>query len=141
MCLFCQIIAHQIPSYKIWEDETTLIILDNAQDMNYHMLIMPKKHVTNIMACDQETLSHLIKVIQMISNHCIDHGFTGVNILNANGKAAGQSIQHLHFHLLARKNDDGIDAWPKLPGSTISPEESYSELKFSKPLDSFDPRI
>lgn len=72
--------------------------------MNYHMLIIPKKHVTNIMICDQEILSHLIKVIQMISNHCIDHGFTGLNILNANGKATGQSIQHLHFHLLARKN-------------------------------------
>jgi|SRR5699024_2565889 len=131
MCTFCQIIKKEIPSRKIWEDKQTLVILDTAQDMNYHLLVLPKKHIANIMECDDKTLGHLTTVIKSLAQTFLDRGFTGINLLNANGKTAGQSVEHLHFHLLLRQADDGINAWPKLPGSTISLDETYANLKIN----------
>ncbi|HIZ96580.1 MAG TPA: HIT domain-containing protein, partial [Candidatus Ligilactobacillus excrementavium] len=89
------------------------------------------KHIANIMECDDKTLSHLTMVIKSLAQTFLDQGFTGINLLNANGKTAGQSVEHLHFHLLLRQTNDGINAWPKLPGSTISLDETYANLKIN----------
>ena len=71
-----------------------------------------------------------MQVVKKISNHLVeDCGFNGVNILNASGVSAGQSVPHFHIHLIARKEDDGVDAWPKFNGSKLSLEDVLEQIK------------
>jgi len=113
MCVFCDIVAGRIPSAKIYEDDTVLAILDISQVTEGHCLVMPKHHYANIFECDQATLQHLIVVTQKLAQTiCTRLGAKGCNILNNTNEVAGQSVPHLHFHIIPRYGDD--------PGLTIS---------------------
>ncbi len=106
MCIFCDIVSGKIPCYKIYEDEDVLAFLDTAKDVDGHTLVVPKKHCENLLDCDDEMLAKVMSVVKKISNHYVkDCGFDGVNIHNANGKCAGQSVFHLHIHILPRTVD------------------------------------
>ncbi len=112
-CIFCKIIKGEIPSYKIYEDDMTFAFLDIARDSYGHTLIIPKKHCSNVLDCDNEYLEAVSKTVKKIAVHYTrDCGFDGVNILNASGESAQQTVFHLHFHIVPRKKDDGIDMWP-----------------------------
>lgn len=112
-CIFCKIVKGKIPSYKIYEDEHVYAFLDIACDTYGHTLVVPKKHCENVLDCDSVSLAHILPAVQKIANHYVQNcGFSGVNILNASGKSAQQSVFHLHFHIIPRKENDGIDAWP-----------------------------
>lgn len=111
-CVFCKIVAGEIPSWKIYEDEHVYAFLDIAGDCYGHTLVIPKKHCGNILDCDQQTFAHVMAAVQKISQHFVECGFDGVNVLNASGKSAEQSVFHLHFHIIPRKEGDGISAWP-----------------------------
>ena len=63
-CIFCKIIKGDIPSFKIYEDEYTYVFLDIAKDVDGHTLVVPKKHVTNVIDCDEQTLIHVSKTIK-----------------------------------------------------------------------------
>ncbi|MDF2586949.1 MAG: family hydrolase [Anaerocolumna sp.] len=129
-CVFCKIIDGKIPSMKLYEDEYTIVFMDIAGDVNGHMVAVPKKHVKNILDCDNDTLEHLIKTVKLVSNHCVDKcGFHGVNLLNASDESAGQSVGHFHIHIIPRQKDDGIDAWPDFKGSTVSIQDMYKILE------------
>lgn len=129
-CVFCKIIDGKIPSMTVYEDEYTKVFMDIAEDVNGHMVAIPKKHVTNILDCDNDTLERLIKTAKLVSNHCVENcGFNGVNLLNASDESAGQSVPHFHIHIIPRKNDDGVDAWPDFKGSTVSSQDMYEQLK------------
>ena len=131
-CIFCKIIKGEIPSYKIYEDEHTYAFLDIAKDVDGHTLVIPKKHVTNIFDCDQETLSHVTNAIKKICNHYVNScGFEGCNILNASGETAQQTVMHLHFHIIPRKKNDGVDAWPHFKGAKEKLEYWVEQLKIS----------
>ena len=112
-CIFCKIVKGEVPSYKIYEDDKVYAFLDIACDTVGHTLVIPKKHCTNVMDCDKQSLDAVIEAVQKISNHYVKNcGFDGVNVLNASGKAAEQSVFHLHFHIIPRKNGDGLHMWP-----------------------------
>ena len=112
-CIFCKIIKGEIPSYKIYEDDKVYAFLDIACDAVGHTLVIPKKHCTNVLDCDSEYLAAVIQAVQKISNHYVNNcGFDGVNVLNASGAAAEQSVFHLHFHIVPRKTGDGLHMWP-----------------------------
>lgn len=131
-CIFCKIIKGEIPSYKIYEDEYTYAFLDIAKDLDGHTLVVPKKHVENIIDCDAETLARVMQTIRIISKHYVeDLGYDGVNILNASGSAAEQSVFHLHFHILPRQKDDGLQTFPKLSGASrdLSQMQKLLEIK------------
>lgn len=129
-CVFCKIINGVFSSYKIYEDEYTYAFLDIAKDVDGHILVVPKKHVTNILDCDQETLNHVFTTVKKISNHLVDNcGYDGVNLLNASDESAGQTVFHLHIHIIPRKKNDGIDAWPKFKGATQELEEEHKKLE------------
>ena len=114
-CIFCDIIQGKIPSYKIYEDEYTYAFLDIANDANGHILVIPKIHCENVFDCPNEVLENTIKTVKKIGLHLVQKcGFSGINILNASGKDAEQSVSHLHFHILPRKEGDGINAFPNL---------------------------
>jgi len=128
-CIFCKIIKGDIPSYKLYEDEFTYVFMDIANDIDGHILVIPKKHVTNVLDCDNATLHHVADTVKLISNLLVEKcGYDGVNVLNASGECAGQTVFHLHFHIIPKKNNDGISAWPKLPGGT-GVEAAYKKLK------------
>ena len=112
MCIFCKIIAGEIPSYKIYEDEYSYAFLDIADDYEGHTLVIPKEHYENVFDVPKDLLEKVINATQKIAKHYVkDCGFSGVNIMSANGLDAEQSVFHLHFHILPRRNNDGKRVW------------------------------
>lgn len=129
-CIFCKVINGEIPSYKVYEDDRTIVIMDIANDVDGHMLAIPKKHFKSILDCDSETLKTLSLTVQKISKHCVnDCGYDGVNLLNANDESAGQSVPHFHIHIIPRKKKDGINAWPNFKGAKKEIEENFNDFK------------
>jgi histidine triad (HIT) family protein len=129
-CLFCKIINGEIPSYKIFEDEWTYSFLDISNDGNGHILVVPKQHAANIFEVSEETLAHVMHTVKLISKHLTQNcGFSGVNVINNNGKSAEQSISHIHFHILPRKDDDEFTVFPSLSKNELSIEEICERLK------------
>ncbi len=133
-CIFCQIAAGKAPCRKIYEDEYTLAFLDIAGDAEGHTLVIPKRHAKTLMDCDMETCSHLMETAKLIAEHYVQScGYEGVNLLNASGESAEQSVPHLHFHIIPRKKQDGITAWPELGKTETPPEEVQRRLTMLPP--------
>ena len=129
-CIFCKIIKGEIPSYKIYEDEYTYAFLDIAKDVDGHTLVVPKKHVVNVLDCDEKTLAHVMSTVKKICNYYVDVlGYEGCNILNASGVAAQQSVMHLHFHIIPRKSNDGVNSWPLFEGAKEELAKMHEVLK------------
>ena len=128
-CVFCKIIRDN-KILKVYEDDWTIVFMDIANDVDGHILVVPKKHVKNILDCDVDTLNKLMSTVKTVSNHLIDKcGYGGVNLLNANDESAGQSVPHLHFHIIPRKLNDGIDAWPVFKGGKQDIETLWNKIK------------
>ena len=112
-CIFCKIINKEIPSFKIYENEFVLAFLDVNPIARGHTLVIPKRHFKDALDCEDKYLEEIIKAIKLISNHyrkVLD--CTGINILNASGKSAEQSVFHTHFHIIPRFDNDGYKTWP-----------------------------
>lgn len=128
-CIFCKIVSGQVPCMKVYEDEHTLVFMDIAGDVDGHMVAIPKNHIENILDCDTESLNRLMRAVKKVSNHCVENcGFDGVNLLNASDTSAGQSVPHFHIHIIPRKKNDGIDAWPKFEGAKEDLTEMWNKL-------------
>ena len=107
MCIFCMIANHEINSSIIYEDEQVVAFLDLSQVTKGHTLVVPKKHYENVLECDSETLGHVIKVTQMLSKRIMERmKAKGVNILNNGNEVAGQSVMHMHFHIIPRYSEN-----------------------------------
>lgn len=106
-CIFCKIIAGEIPSYCVYEDDDFRAILDVNPSAKGHVIILPKKHAANIFELPDEYAAKVMVVAKKIAKalketyHC-----DGVNILQNNGEAAGQTVFHLHVHVIPRFNGD-----------------------------------
>ena len=101
-CLFCKIIRGEIPSTKVYEDENTYAFRDINPQAPTHVLIVPKKHMANVMECDNETMGHILDAAKAIAKA---EGVTesGFRLVTNCGTGAGQTVFHLHFHLLGGK--------------------------------------
>lgn len=129
-CIFCRIIRGEVPAMKVFEDDHTLVFMDIAGDADGHMLAVPKAHVKNVLDCDVRTLHRLMDTVQRVSRHLTENcGYDGINLLNASDESAGQSVPHFHIHIIPRKANDGVDAWPALPGAADPLEETYARLR------------
>lgn len=107
MCIFCMIANHEINSSIIYEDDKVVAFLDLSQVTKGHTLVVPKKHYANLIECDSEDLAHVIKVTQMLSKRIMERcGATGVNILNNCNEVAGQTVMHVHFHIIPRYSEN-----------------------------------
>ncbi|MCM1043142.1 MAG: HIT family protein [Corallococcus sp.] len=132
-CIFCKIVKGEIPSFKIYEDDYVYAFLDIARDLYGHTLVIPKKHCQSVLDADEQTLNAVICAVNKIALHYInDCGFTGVNIMNASGASAQQSVFHLHFHVIPRKDNDGVDAWPFKEQDDYDLEAMRFELALTK---------
>ncbi len=132
-CIFCKILKGELPCMKIYEDEHTMAFLDIAKDVDGHILVIPKKHVTNILDADGETLSHVMNTVKKIGVHLTENcGYEGMNILNANNECSGQTVFHLHIHIIPRKQGDGVAGFPKFAGAKIPLEDMCERLRLDK---------
>ena len=105
-CLFCKIIAGDIPSRKIDEDEHSYSFLDVAPFHRGHTLVVPKRHVASVLE-DPSALAEITPAIDRVSRLLVDRlGADGLNIFTSAGAIAGQEVFHLHIHLLPRYSDN-----------------------------------
>ena len=103
MCVFCKIVNGDIPSAKVYEDEDVLAILDLSQVTYGHTLVMPKKHVSDLIECDQETYLKVMSVVQKLAQQITEKcKANGCNILSNIHEAAGQTVMHMHIHIIPR---------------------------------------
>ncbi len=129
-CIFCKIASGEIQGLRIYENEETLAFMDIAKDVDGHILVIPKAHCKNILDCDPETLSAVMQTVKIVADHLVENcGYEGVNLLNASDESAGQSVPHFHIHIIPRKRDDGIDAWPKFEGAKEDIHSVFEKLK------------
>jgi len=104
--------------------------MDIAKDIDGYILVIPKNHFKNILDCDSEALSAVAHTVKTVSNYLTEAcGYDGVNLLNASGESAGQSVQLFHIQVIPRKHGDGIDAWPKFDGAKEDLIEIYERVK------------
>ena len=102
MCIFCKIIAGEIPSTKVYEDETVFAFRDINPQAPVHVLVVPKKHMDNILECDAETAAALTDAVQKIAaSEGVDK--SGFRIVSNCGRDGAQSVNHLHIHLMGGK--------------------------------------
>jgi len=113
-CIFCRIINKEVAGQFVYEDDTVVAIIPKEQVSKGHILVMPKLHYRDIFDIDEVVLSSILVVSKKLSSDIVDStDFTAINILNASGVDAQQSVAHLHFHIVPRKPGDGLDMWIK----------------------------
>lgn len=106
MCIFCSIVNGEIPSSRIYEDDTVIAILDISQVTKGHTLVIPKQHTESFMSCNAELMKHVMEVAQMLSVRIMERTHAaGMNILSNINEAAGQSVMHFHVHLIPRYSE------------------------------------
>ena len=113
-CVFCRMVAGEIPVAKVYEDEAVLAFLDIAPISDGHTLVIPKQHCTQVHECPPEMLAEVASRLGKIAEAAVAAvNADGYNVLSNNGKAAGQVVDHLHFHIVPRKVGDSVfTEWP-----------------------------
>lgn len=113
-CIFCKIVSGDIPCYKVYEDDSVLSFLDIGPISDGHTLVIPKEHVTSVASAKSETIAAVGAVLPKIAAAVqAAVNAEAYNVLCNNGKAAGQVVEHLHFHIIPRSEGDGkLKGWP-----------------------------
>ena len=107
-CIFCKIVAGEIPSTKVYEDAHVIAFMDIGPVIKGHTLVVPKIHVDPITKAPVDVLAKVMAVVQKIAQAQMNGlKADGVNVMNANGTAAGQQVPHIHFHVVPRFHTDG----------------------------------
>ena len=127
-CPFCQIIAGNIPSNKVYEDEKIIAILDINPAVKGHLLLVPKEHFPLLVMCPPDLFNHLIVKARDLSS-CVEQGVLshGSTMYVAGGAAAGQQSYHFMLHIIPRDDGDGLSVF-ELPHKTF-PAEKLKEVK------------
>lgn len=100
-CLFCKIIAGQIPSTKVYEDETVFAFRDIAPQAPTHILVVPKAHIASVADVTEENSAVIAHIFEVIAQIARQEGLTdGYRVVSNCGAHAGQTVHHLHFHIL-----------------------------------------
>ena len=134
-CIFCKLVAGQIPSARVYEDEHTLAFMDIGHVNPGHVLVAVKKHAANVFELEETQAEAVARTTVRLAK-ALKKAFEpeGLSVYQANGKAAGQTVFHYHAHLLPRHAGDGMElVWPvKNP-----PREKLEEYaaKIRKALD------
>lgn len=130
-CIFCKISNGEIPSKTLYEDDDFRVILDISPASKGHAIILPKKHATNIYELPEEEASKIFVVAKKVATamekilNC-----DGMNILQNNGETAGQSVFHLHVHLIPRYKDDNLKIkWTPGNSDDVLEDELLEQIK------------
>jgi len=128
-CPFCKIVAGEIPSSKVYDDEKIIAVLDINPKTKGHTLVMPKEHHPILPLVPPDTFSHLFKKVKMLSKACA-HGTANryANVFVANGATAGQQAQHFLLHVIPNENTGGFD----IPENKVTPDEMEKTFNIFK---------
>ena len=120
-CIFCKIIAGELPAQIIDEDERTVAFMDIAPWTRGHALVVPRRHSRDLLEIHPEDLTAVVRAAQRLAGRAHERlGADGVNLINSCGSAAWQTVFHFHVHVIPRYADDPL----KLP---VHPEPGDSE--------------
>jgi histidine triad (HIT) family protein len=117
-CLFCKIVAGELPSERVDEDERTVAFMDINPATRGHALVVPRKHAANLLEIDAENLAATIAAAQRLARTAVDRfDADGVNLITSSGAAAWQTVFHFHFHVIPRYQGDPMRLpWTPAPG-------------------------
>lgn len=126
-CIFCKIANGEMNSYTVFENESFRVILDISPVSIGHCLVIPKKHFKNVFEIDEQTISEGFKISKKIASALkCTFDLDGINILQNDGEAAGQTIDHFHIHVIPRKKNDNA----KIFSDTLKlSEEEFENIK------------
>jgi histidine triad (HIT) family protein len=130
-CIFCRIVAGQIPSFKLLEDEATIAFMDINPVNPGHALAVAKDHWPTVDVIPPEVLGSVARTAQRIAKAVMTELKPhGVNLVQANGPGAGQSVPHLHIHIMPRRPNDNVSLnWQQTPGDMAGIKAIYEKLK------------
>jgi histidine triad (HIT) family protein len=117
-CIFCKIVADEVPCFKLFEDSETLAFMDINPAHDGHCLAIPKAHHANIYEIPPETIAAAARTAARLAR-AVNAAVApdGLSVMQANGPGAGQSVGHFHFHLIPRRTGDGLlFNWEPEPG-------------------------
>lgn len=103
-CLFCKIAAGEIPSSKVYEDEKCLAFHDIDPQAPTHFLVIPKEHIPSVAGVDEDNAAVVAHIFTVIAQQCKKLGLDSYRVVSNIGAQAGQSVPHLHFHVLAGRD-------------------------------------
>jgi histidine triad (HIT) family protein len=117
-CLFCKIVAGEIPSTRVAEDERTVTFMDINPATRGHLLVIPREHAQDLLDVDPEDLAAVARAAQRIAGTMGERlGADGVNLINSCGRAAWQTVFHFHIHVIPRYDGDPLRLpWTPAPG-------------------------
>lgn len=126
-CIFCKIANGDIPSKSVYEDGDFKVILDLGPATRGHALILPKEHAANLFELPDETAAKILVLAKKLGKQMKDNlKADGLNLVQNNGEAAGQTVNHFHLHLIPRYTDDGQHI---LWNSGESTQDELEEIK------------
>lgn len=129
-CLFCKIANKEIPADLIYEDEEVVAFLDIRPISKGHALLIPKKHASDLLETDDQTLGAMISRVKKIAASIIEAtGAAGFNLGVNTKPAAGQVVFHTHFHIIPRFTNDGLKAWPHSESEPKTRAQMADEIK------------
>jgi histidine triad (HIT) family protein len=129
-CLFCKIVAGELPATIIAEDERTIAFMDISPATRGHALVIAREHAPDLFAIDPEDLQAVVVTAQRIANLARENlGADGVNLLNSNGPAAWQTVFHFHMHVIPRYEGDPLRLpWTPAAGDMDDVRAAAAEL-------------
>jgi histidine triad (HIT) family protein len=129
-CIFCKIVAGELPAAKVHEDERTLAFMDINPGTRGHLLVIPKAHAADLLEIDPEDLAACAQVAQRLAQRAMDRlGADGVNLVNSCRAAAWQTVFHFHLHVIPRYADDPLKLpWVPAPGDMDEIKATAEEL-------------
>jgi histidine triad (HIT) family protein len=130
-CLFCKIVARELPAQIVDEDELTVSFMDINPATRGHALVVPRNHRTNILEADDEDLAATVLAARRLAQRITERlGADGVNLLNSCGRAAWQTVFHLHLHVIPRYADDPLKLpWRPAPGDPDQIAAAAAQLR------------
>jgi histidine triad (HIT) family protein len=130
-CIFCQIVAGEIPAQIVEQDEQTLTFMDIAPATRGHALVIPKRHATDLSEIDATDLAAVASAAKRQALRARDRlGADGVNLLNSCGAAAWQTVFHFHMHVIPRYAGDPLKLpWVPAPGDMDEIAAAAAELR------------
>lgn len=121
-CIFCRLVAGEIPAAKVHEDALTIAFMDIGQVNPGHVLVATKRHAVTLLDITPEEAAAVLQTAQRVAR-AVQASFDppGMTLFQANGPVGGQTVFHFHLHVLPRHGDDGMAlAWPrKEPGGEV----------------------
>jgi histidine triad (HIT) family protein len=130
-CIFCKIVAGQIPCFKLHEDQHTLAFMDINPGNPGHALAIAKEHWENFAAMPAPLLGPVLATAQRVAK-AVERTLEpdGINVLQANGPGAAQSVFHFHLHILPRRTGDELKMnWGHTPGDMAAIKAVYEKIK------------